>query len=527
MANVSIATRVSVGLFFITLFPFACGSPAITPQITSVPGTPGLAPTATIQQPATATATPSPSPSPLPSPTQVLSAPNFALCWVAYSPTKYNPDVERFPLPSAIREDLAVLRATGFEGVITYGATGTLTQIPERAKDAGFRQIIMGIWDPADQEEMNAAIAESQFVDGYIIGNEGLNERYELTELQEAMLRVRNETGKPVATTEQIEDYYSEPGLSELGDWVAPVVHPYWNGFKNGIDAAEWTYEEYNELEKELGAERIIQFKEVGMPSAGEAELTEENQALYYQELQALDVRFAYFEAFDQDWKTHSPVEPYWGLFDKDRNPKQVAGLVCGKTPPTPTPTPTLEPTRIAAPVPTATIPIVPTKLPPPSSPTVRIIEIFDNALAPGYKLNIDNNGHIYGWLKVTDGALRVDFLEKEPWAAVFITNGDPSNDPSQRKFEDLSNCLAMNVDLWSPQAGTIVKVGMKDVQDGPGEETLVPQTLTPSRKTYKIPLSQFTTADLTQIHLPFELVYHDPSAVTVFADRIQFECRP
>ena len=33
---------------------------------------------------------------------------------------------------------------------------------------------------------------------------------------------------------------------------------------------------------------------------------------------------FSYFEAFDQPWKNTMPVEPYWGLFDKDRQPKDV-----------------------------------------------------------------------------------------------------------------------------------------------------------------------------------------------------------
>ncbi len=34
---------------------------------------------------------------------------------------------------------------------------------------------------------------------------------------------------------------------------------------------------------------------------------------------------FAYFEAFDQSWKDHLPIEPHWGLFASDRTPKPVA----------------------------------------------------------------------------------------------------------------------------------------------------------------------------------------------------------
>jgi hypothetical protein len=33
-------------------------------------------------------------------------------------------------------------------------------------------------------------------------------------------------------------------------------------------------------------------------------------------------VKFVYFEAFDQPWKTHLPIEPHWGIFNSDRSPK-------------------------------------------------------------------------------------------------------------------------------------------------------------------------------------------------------------
>src|SRR5205823_9481233 len=45
------------------------------------------------------------------------------------------------------------------------------------------------------------------------------------------------------------------------------------------------------------------------------------------------DVRFVYFEAFDQPWKTHLPVEPHWGIFRSDRTPKVLASRLMKQDP--------------------------------------------------------------------------------------------------------------------------------------------------------------------------------------------------
>jgi hypothetical protein len=46
-------------------------------------------------------------------------------------------------------------------------------------------------------------------------------------------------------------------------------------------------------------------------------------------------VRFVYFEAFDQPWKTHLPIEPHWGLFRSDRSPKALAATLLQAARPT------------------------------------------------------------------------------------------------------------------------------------------------------------------------------------------------
>jgi hypothetical protein len=174
---------------------------------------------------------------------------------------------------------------------------------------------------------MENAINAAPFVDGYCIGNEGLSAgRYTRAELEEAMDELRGATGKPVTTTEPSGEYQGD--LMDFGDWIFPNVHPYWHGFTDPLAAVDWTIAEYENFTGRT--DKVVFFKEVGLPSNGDANMNEENQNTYYKEMSKWNVdnesmAFAYFEAFDQPWKDWAGVEPYWGIFDQDRNEKLVA----------------------------------------------------------------------------------------------------------------------------------------------------------------------------------------------------------
>jgi exo-beta-1,3-glucanase (GH17 family) len=258
----------------------------------------------------------------------------LSLCWVAYSPTHFDPDAEVYPSEDDIRVDLQTLHGAGFRGLVTYGSESTLRHIPRIAGETGFEGVIMGVWSPTGAEELANAVGAADYVDGYCVGNEGLFfGRYDLDTLKIAMDNLRATTGKPVATTEVLNSYYSDAQIRELGDWAFPNVHPYWNGMKSPQQAVTWTQQQFTDLNA-LYEERskMVVLKEVGLPTAGDPELSEEGQAEYYKLLRSTDVRFFYFEAFDQPWKTSQPVEPHWGLFRSDRSPKPVINHVCGKT---------------------------------------------------------------------------------------------------------------------------------------------------------------------------------------------------
>ncbi len=255
--------------------------------------------------------------------------------WVAYSSPNPNPD-QRFyqPTPETIYQDLTVLRKADFTGLITYASAGIMgKQFLDIAQSLGFKGIIMGIWSPTNRDELNNAknAASLPIVLGYSIGNEGLSgtrDRYSISNLCEAIYDLRTSTGKPVSTSEDVETYYWRPELLSVGDWLFPIAHPYWHFTKYPQDAIQWEQAQYTALLHQTGL--FVFFKEVGLPTAGAYGLSEINQDLYYRGLSKTDVRFAYFEAFDQPSKNYANVEPHWGIFHANLDPKILAWNLMG-----------------------------------------------------------------------------------------------------------------------------------------------------------------------------------------------------
>jgi exo-beta-1,3-glucanase (GH17 family) len=169
--------------------------------------------------------------------TEDLSTAFSELCWVAYSPSTFDPTQNPIVWPSVeeIREDFQVLRRAGFAGLVTYGAYFDNPEMPGQAinmatiaQEEGFEGMIIGVWDPTNETELRTAIAESQspIVLGYSVGNEGLDVRYDFETLVAAMARLRTTTSRLVTTTEELGDYYANPQLVEVGDWIFPMCIP-------------------------------------------------------------------------------------------------------------------------------------------------------------------------------------------------------------------------------------------------------------------------------------------------------------
>ena len=255
--------------------------------------------------------------------------------WVAYSSPDPDPGQGYYqPTAESIYEDLLTLKKANFTGLITYGSAGIMgKQFLTIAQSLGYQGIIMGIWNPQGQDEFNNAMNAGSLpiVLGYSIGNEGLSgtrDRYSIPDLCSAISALRGSTGKPVATSEDIEVYYRRPEILTTGDWVFPISHPYWHFTKYPLDAIRWEQEQYAALLDRT--RRFVFFKEVGLPTAGAYGLSEANQDLYYRGLAETDVPFAYFEGFDQPSKNTSSVEPHWGIFHSDLTPKLLGWDLMG-----------------------------------------------------------------------------------------------------------------------------------------------------------------------------------------------------
>lgn len=245
----------------------------------------------------------------------------YSVKWIAYSPTNFNPDKGLYPPLISIEQDLKVLKGAGFTGIITYGSTGTLSSIPEIAKNLGFEGVIMGIWDIRDNQELSAAIESRDYVDGYCVGNEGLGRRYEIEELISVMDYVRQMSVKPITTAEEIMDYANDK-IVKLGDWVFPNVHPFLLNIKEPQKAANGIKHYFKIISRAAKGKPVL-FKEVGYPTNGDAFANQRNQRKFFLLMEDSFVNFSYFEGFDQYWKNSLEVEPHWGLFDKNRRPKK------------------------------------------------------------------------------------------------------------------------------------------------------------------------------------------------------------
>ena len=262
-------------------------------------------------------------------------------CWITYTPSTFDPTTTPIAWPTLqdLRADLTTLREAGFKGLVTYrsffadsDAENQALELPRIAQDLGFEGLILGVWNPESKVELQAAekAGRSSIVLGYTIGNEGLDHRYNLATLSQAMNQVRAATGKPVTTTEEAKDYFLNPKLQAVGDWIFPNVHPYFAGLRDPEKAVSWTVEMYDRFMATF--QKPVVFKEVGLPTGGDPQVSEVKQQRYYQLLRKTQVNYVVFTGFDLPWKRSSrpqlpgqDPEPYWGVFGNDRQPKLAA----------------------------------------------------------------------------------------------------------------------------------------------------------------------------------------------------------
>lgn len=253
---------------------------------------------------------------------------------------------------ASIREDLSVLRPW-FDGLITYGAHSGGEVIPGIAKELGFRAVIIGVWDPADEAEVENALAAwkaaPEIVAGVSLGNEMVfGRRGTWADYARAIETVRQKApGLPLTITEPFAVFLDDPeAASVLGmlDFLAVNIHPVfepWFETAPAFNRADFVVEASERLAREAFCGPIL-IKETGIPTAPEERgFTPEAQKAFYVELTrqlqpSRDLAFAYFSAFDAPWRAYDetpipgahPEEAHWGLFTESRTPKPALEAV-------------------------------------------------------------------------------------------------------------------------------------------------------------------------------------------------------
>ena len=256
---------------------------------------------------------------------------------------------------ASIREDLKTLRPK-FDGLITYTAVNGAEAIPGIAASLGYHAIIIGVWNPFDDNEIDAALEQARrypkLVAGLSLGNEVLFAgKHELPELAAAVAALHRRAPQlPLSTTEPFHLFDTDrakPLLSQL-DFLLPIVHPVfqpWFRTAPDANAAQFVVNVVNNLASRFCG--LILVKEVGEPTAPAASgFSPQRQAAFFAQLrkqfpQQRMKGFAYFSAFDAPWRAFDELavspeerqsgalraasheeEAHWGLYDESRKPK-------------------------------------------------------------------------------------------------------------------------------------------------------------------------------------------------------------
>ena len=258
------------------------------------------------------------------------------LNWIVYDPIDYDPYGNTMPSEASIRKDIRVLSEHGFDGLITIHCKGNCKHIARIAHEEGINQVIVGIWELRNEDEVNNAKSVAKWADAYCLGSKGLHKHYSKGELLSLITSFKNETQKCITTSEGLVDYTLNPDIAKQIDFYFPDIHVVDTTLSPKI-----LYDSIIVLAKlaaeELGGDKIILLKMIGFPSAGHPNFSHETQTAFYKLMveATLDrsdipgnICFSYMCAFDPIWKTKDffwpEYEKYTGLFDSLRQPKPV-----------------------------------------------------------------------------------------------------------------------------------------------------------------------------------------------------------
>jgi exo-beta-1,3-glucanase (GH17 family) len=251
-----------------------------------------------------------------------------------------------------ITADLTLLRAD-FDSLITYSCINGLEHVPDAAEKLGYLALIVGIWDPKSEIEIQNAIRlakkHPKRIIAISIGNEGIYaKQYVPADVEKTRLRLRKALPSIALTTSEPFFLYLKPEYFDFFnkmDLLLPNIHPTFEAWFQPSDAkngAAFVLNVAGRLQSQYPKPLIV--KETGLPS-GPASMgyTEAYQSAFWSEIlkqfPASETRaFSCFEAFDAPWKpavtreyfpgSDHLQEAYWGFFTVDGKPKPVVNAI-------------------------------------------------------------------------------------------------------------------------------------------------------------------------------------------------------
>ncbi len=272
--------------------------------------------------------------------------------FVAYNPTELKVIDGMITKASkeSIRADLALLR-NHFDGIITYSARDGNEYVADIAAELGYKALIVGLWSPADPEEVRNAIrmakAHPDLVVGMSLGNELiLGKRSTWQQIGQYVTLMRSRIpDMPLTVTEPFAQFLDSDSsdVRDSLDFMLVNVHPIfesWFATAGPDNWADFVVKVTGKLSDKFCGPIIV--KETGVPSGpADKGFTPDKQAAFWKALQvqmkpSKSAAYAWFAAFDAPWRIsdfnpmggNHPEEAYWGLFTEARAPKPVVDVI-------------------------------------------------------------------------------------------------------------------------------------------------------------------------------------------------------
>lgn len=237
-----------------------------------------------------------------------------------------------------IRQRLEIIRPY-VRWIRSFSCTEGNELIPGIAKESGLNTLV-GVWlgDDLEKNEVEVTnaieVAKAGNADILGVGNEVLL-RGDLTEDQliDYVNRVKAAVpGVDVGYVDAYFEFVDHPRISDACDVILANCYPFWEGCPAEYSLI-YMKEMYRRAVGAANGKKVI-VSETGWPNIGTAVKgavpSFENAIKYFintcQWAEEDGIEVFYFSSFDEAWKVaaEGDVGAYWGLWDKDGNPKYV-----------------------------------------------------------------------------------------------------------------------------------------------------------------------------------------------------------